>query len=494
MTTFRDQDPSTPITATWLNAVDAAAFTTLPAAAAAAAAAAATAQAAVSAQAAFVADLASPAAGKGAGLVKLTTGRTVESKLKEFSSAADAGAPGDGSDQTSSLNAAAAAAAYIYLPAGDYRSTNVALEYWRFFGIGTLRVGTQNIEVPPFPQSGAAGKFYRTTFGNYESAVALTVVADGLDQSSTNTQVTGTSAAGVASSYQSFDHVGLYVAGNGYACLKTAGGTTTFTATSVSAPDITTASVKVGMFAWVQGGAGYVGKVTSVAAGVATVDSWYTWGSGAPATPANAQTCWFNPNTKIWPINANLYLPTTGDANAGTGFELGLVVNKVGAGANVRGFEAVSLGSEKPFAMFAGRNARTATFYSDTGGDFGFLAAAPAVGFEVRDATAYSYSVNNAAGRRWSVDPAGCISRQHLAITVDGITAETSVCISTAGGTPSRTLPAGLGAGRTITVKALNACTVSAASAVVDGVASVSLGAGTWGTFICDGTNWYRIG
>jgi len=66
MTTFRDQDPSTPITATWLNAVDAAVFTTLPAAAATAQG---TASAAASTQAAFVADLASPAAGKGAALI-----------------------------------------------------------------------------------------------------------------------------------------------------------------------------------------------------------------------------------------------------------------------------------------------------------------------------------------------------------------------------------------------------------------------------------------
>lgn len=94
-----------------------------------------------------------------------------------------------------------------------------------------------------------------------------------------------------------------------------------------------------------------------------TVTAWYECtGASVPAsTPPNGVGAYVNPFTKVWAINANLRLRPTSHAKSGTGFELGVVNDKVqltdpaDTTNTIWGYDAVNFG---PYNSSAGVIAR----------------------------------------------------------------------------------------------------------------------------------------
>jgi len=371
--------------------------------------------------------------------------RTVAAKFAEWPSLADYGAV-SGADNTTQIAQALAENEFIYLPTGTWSTTNALTEYWRFYGIGRLVVAGREEQVSRAPQTNAIGKFYTgQTFGNYENAAAFSAVANfGTGQQKENTQIQGTGAQGTAQFYQSFDHGGAYFAASNFEVLGTTAASTTYTATSITAPEISELTVRAGMFIWVEDPTGYVGQVTDITGSTATVDGWFVWGTGATSIPPNGTSAWINPNTKIWALNANVFLQPAGMAGNATGFELGVVTNKVGSGANTTGIDVVTLGGEPVGVMYRARNLHNTGYkselpvysgfwvennkalggervgYRSTGGKVGLLSQDEDVGVKVVDAAGSAVEVIDAGVVQHLIDGAGAIVRERKAVAAYG--------------------------------------------------------------------------
>jgi len=406
---------------------------------------------------------------------------TVCEKLKQVVSIIDApfnATPGV--DSTAAIDAASAAAEFVFVPEGHFISSNSSLEYWKFFGFGTLTYGNRTVEVSPSPQTGATGKYYKEqTFGNYENAVAFSAVANsGSGQEKENTQIEGTDAQGVAASYQSFDHGGAYFAATNFQSIATTGASTTYTATTITAPEISESSVLPGTFVWVADVTGYVGQVEGVSGTTATVVAWYIWGTGAASTPPNGTSAWINPNTKIWAMNANLFLSNSGMATSGTGIELGLFADKTGSGANITGVDVATLSGEEVAFMYKARGLNSVGYkaelsssrcfqaennpalsgdrvsFGSSGGKVGFLSQNDSVGIRIDDSIGASQEVVSSGVAQHSITGTGAQSRARKAISTYGAssTIGDDITVAVLTGTPV-SLPAALrGDGRELIV------------------------------------------
>lgn len=450
------------------------------------------------------------ASDEGAGILGFSHSETYESatvgeKLKQVVAITDAPFLGvSGADTTAALDAAALAAEFIFLPPGVWSTTNSAFAYWKCYGQGTLIVAGEFAEVQPMPQNGRTLKVYKKrTFGWRENACAMSTVANAkFEQTKENTQINGASTSHMASTYMSQDHVGVYGASYNFAAVVTTAASTTYTATSITAPEITEANCVVGMYLRTKHATKYLGKVTAVNYNTktATVDGWWTWGGGIVGTPANGTGTEINPNDKIWALNHNLVLESSGDANKGSGFELGLTVNKSGAGANVWGYDCITLASsETPYAHFISRGAKTHAFLALTGGIYGFASEANQVSFESKDPTIAAFRATVGGVVKWAVNASGTLERDYRkfkAINQASYSIEVDDCfLVNVYGSATITLPAGatVGANRVFTIKANALCTVKTASGMLDGASSRSMAAGSYNQFICDGNNWYAF-
>lgn len=426
---------------------------------------------------------------------------TVGAKLKQIVSITDApfNAVPD-VDSTAAIDEAAAAADFVFVPQGVFISSNASLPYWKFFGHGNLRVGSTLIELSPYPQNGRTIKGYKErTFGNYENAVGASFTANmDAGQGKENTPITGATTDFIASTYKSFDHVGVYAGAASFAALRTTAASTSFTATSIMAPEITEASVLVGMYIWLPDATGYVGKVLSVneSTHTATVDGWFIWNTGATGTPPSPPSVpvIINPNTKVWAKNANLFLHADGDATHGVGFELGLVVNKSGAGANAWGYDCITLGSESPYAHFISRGAKVHGFLSLTNGQYGFVSEGSVVGFESRDPSGFHYRALVGGVAKFAIDAAGHVNGDYRSTVFNGalpaidITPTIASIVNIYDGAALRLEAASTNyVGRHITV-------VAQATTIIkrnDGTTLKTIAAGATGCVVCDGSFWY---
>ncbi len=320
-------------------------------------------------------------------------------------------------DDTTPIDAAAAAIQFPYVPAGTFVSSNAALESWRFWGPGTLVVAGSTMQLNSAPQTDSAKKSYRVTgFGAYENAVSMSVTLNsGSGQAINNTQVLGTNAQGLASlPYTSFDQVALYVAAKGATPTTTTAGSTTYTANSITAPEVATAHPRPGTFIFTNHSpTRYIGMVKSVAGTVATVDGWYAVGTGTASTPANGSSAKINPNGKIFGLNVVVGMGP--DSTALSGMELDFSATS-GNGSQAWGIDCVAIGSEQCYANFVGRGNRLASFVAfgnagmGDGGQYGFLAqGGSVVGFEARDPTTYAYNVKINGVERWNVSQFGAV-------------------------------------------------------------------------------------
>jgi hypothetical protein len=258
----------------------------------------------------------------------------VQAKLRESVSVKDFGAVGDGvADDTAAFVAAYNAHEYVYLPSGRYVTSTFYPD--RSFGMGEVFSDnasfTDSGERPymkGFPTKG--GEFDRVkTYGNFERASGQSLI---VNNETGRVQVSGYSSDSEVALYQNRDHVGQYIGmyGPRNQVLTTAG-STTYTETTVSAPEITTgANIQIGMFVDTGHSPKYSGKVTNINFGTNTlaVSGWFQVGNtSAGQVPANGFSARINPADKIWGQNTNVYIDNNSTAKTATGYELGLFSN-----------------------------------------------------------------------------------------------------------------------------------------------------------------------
>lgn len=337
--------------------------------------------------------------GTGAGLVGYTlpeTGGVLQTQLvknQEHPSVKDFGAVGDGvTDDTVAFTNAQAAVDFVHVPVGMNCKVDAGLNYWQFFGEGTVFEPGIQWDVCRAPQTpGAAGKFYKErTFGIYEQAAGMSVSINSSDgQTRQNTQILGTTTQGLASTYNDRDHVALYTQAWSYEP-DVVDATTTYGATSLTNTAVSTlnAAGKLlpGMIIDTQHATIMTGRIQSVAGNVITVDAWYARVTGIAGTPANGTGAVINPNTKIWAQNSNLFLSGNAgnrQAQTGAGYELGLSCDPT-VGVGVWGFDVVTLGGT-PERHFNSRGAATYGYYAATGKTYAYTSKTNNRGFSSQD-------------------------------------------------------------------------------------------------------------
>ena len=312
------------------------------------------------------------------GFIQSGTGavaRTVQDKARESVSVLDFGAVGDGAtDDTVAFTHAQASATYIEVPAGMNCKVSAGLNSWKFYGAGTVTEPGRVWQLSRSPQTDQTQKVYRDTYGTFESAAGSSLAINrGTGQVQENTEVEGATTQYLAINYSGRDHVGQYTAAYSFTPQSIPDAGATYTDNTVTSTSISGFTVKPGMLIDTAHAAPYLGKVVSVSGNTITVDAWYLQGTGVAGTPVSAKGATINPNVKIWAHNANLHLVSGGQANAGTGFELGLLALKTGTGAGTVGFDAVTLtGSEPTYTHFTSRGSSQRGYRNDTGKTYGF--------------------------------------------------------------------------------------------------------------------------
>jgi hypothetical protein len=273
----------------------------------------------------------------------------VQSKLREFVSVKDFGAVGDGiTDDTAAFSDAYNDSDNIYLPDGEYVTS--IFHPTRSFGTGTVKSSNADYadsgERPhsrKFPS--LDGDFSRVnTYGNFERASGNTII---VNNDSGRAQVSGYATDAGVATYTNRDHVGQYIGMYGPKNqLLTTAASTTYTTTSVSAPEITTgANIKIGMFIDTGHSPKYSGKITSIsfAANTLTVSGWFQVGNtSAGQLPANGFSARINPASKIWGQNTNVFIDNNSTVKTATGYELGLFSNGT-HNVPIWGYHAVNL-------------------------------------------------------------------------------------------------------------------------------------------------------
>lgn len=365
------------------------------------------------------------------GFIQSGTGavaRTVQDKLREaYPSVDDFDAAGDGAtNDTAAFTAAQTAHPYIYVPRGKTYIVSAGLNYWQFFGEGTVHEPGVTWDLSPTPQQDYAAlkAIKRYSWGNYEHAVASTIavgVGTTPVQSRANTQVMGTSGTGLKGITE---RGSVLLNLTNYAFAQSSMTHTTFTATTVTDADATTGvaalatagKLKRGMIidiaqATDRQSCTHTGTIQSWAGDVITVDAWYTDGSGSVATPSANAVAVVNPVNKIWGTNLNIF--PNNDNVSGTGHELGMLTTSATQASKQWGFDAVTFGSGggdqySVGAHHVGRGLAlngfisTANWSADnvTGATHGFVAeGSTTAGFEARNITSGAYAFGVMVGR-----------------------------------------------------------------------------------------------
>lgn len=444
-----------------------------------------------------------------------------------------------GDDVTSDKNAFLDAQAlfdFIYVPQGKnyYIGDGAGVVQGQFYGPGNVRQDDRPWQLSRGPQTAQTQKVYRATYGTYESAAGLSVVANHPNgtQDHTNTEVLGATTQGVAV-YGGFDHVAQYVAGYSFASQSIPDAGATYTATTISGTGVSSLVFESGMLIRTGHSPFFVGAVQSRSGDVFTVDGWWEQTTGTAGTPANGTGAKLNPNSKVWAHNANVHLEATGDAESGTGFELGILAEKTGTGANTVGFDVVTLAGEDPYAHFISRNGAQRGFRKDgattygydsepssefnfwskqtlgagarigfhaTGGKVGHNSDADDVAFRALNPTSSAFEAVIGGARKFGVGSGGNIDGLFLNTTVagGGATLSSTIVVAILTGTTVN-LPAGRAAsnpGVTIILANRNAgtCTVSGNGTNIEGSPTLAIPTGENRMLVSDGSTWLIIG
>lgn len=347
--------------------------------------------------------------------------RTQHDKNSEFVSITDFGSiTGVAANDHAVFALAQAAAPFIEVPAGFAARVNSGLQYWKFFGKGSVWENGRLWSLSPFPQTGALLKGYTSrTYGKYESAAAAAFTANSnVAQTKENCQINGTTTSALAVR-NDYDHAAFFASCYSYTP-DILDGTSTYAANTITNAAIgvlyATGALKPGMFILTLHATPCLGEVQSVSGNVATVDGWYLQSTGAATTPANAIGAIVNPNNKVF--GGNLEVSATGNgtttgANRVAGLEIGVTTATSGTPvAGTYGVDLVSRGGSYMDLGFRMRGKVNYAFFSDPAGGnalYAFRADAPGRGLSVVDATVAPIEVQVGGGANtvFGVAPSG---------------------------------------------------------------------------------------
>lgn len=275
--------------------------------------------------------------------------RTQHDKNAEFVSITDfSGAlSGRENDSTSAFVAAYATGLPVYVPYGDWFTSDYRSE--KLFGPGVIYSDdsyfTDSGERPQHGaiQTGKSINEHSETWGNRERAVGRSLIVNNPDG---RVQVSGFSSPSQYASYINSDHVGYYIGmyGPKNQTLTTAA-STTYTSDSLTAPEIVESNdIRLGMFVKTKHSTPYKGKIIGVDYGsnTVTVDGWYAQGNTASGqVPDSGKSALINAADKMWGQNTVVFLEPDSTAVTATGYELGFQLDTA-PGNPVWGYHAVN--------------------------------------------------------------------------------------------------------------------------------------------------------
>lgn len=343
--------------------------------------------------------------------------RNTEDKILEYyPSVVDYGATGTG-DDTAAFTLAQNANKFIEIPEGMTFNVSPGLNYWQFFGRGSVSEPGWQWSLTPYPQTDSLGKHYvERTFGTHEQAVGQSItINSGSGQTKENTQVLGADTKGLAQYYTDRDHVAQYISAYSY-IPDVLDATTTYTATSLTNSAISALNaagkIKPGMIIDTQHATICTGRVQSVSGNTITVDVWWPR-VGAAVTPANGTGAIINPNNKIF--GQNIVVGTSGNgtttgASKFAGIELDLFTPPSSSPVfGTWGYDMAVLGGYLDVG-YQIRGKRNISFFSNNaggGGLFGFRSVGDSRAVSIKDATSKAIEVVTGGSERFAVDPNG---------------------------------------------------------------------------------------
>lgn len=181
-------------------------------------------------------------------------------------------------------------------------------------------------------------RVYGNPYGQYDNSTMLAVFANpermpaqGPAGTPPRTTVLGFGSRDELSTYTGRDGVAAFFGHYGRPVNRSTPATTTYTATTVTAPGADLSAVQPGMIVDTehgppQGRGKWSGFIQSVEGNVITVDQWSRLrpdtGAVEYGTPANGTACRINPETQIFPLNVIAWLAPDAEAMHGHGAEI----------------------------------------------------------------------------------------------------------------------------------------------------------------------------
>lgn len=334
-----------------------------------------------------------------------------------YPSVVDYGATGT-VDDTVAFTLAQNAHKFIEIPEGMTFNVSPGLNYWQFFGKGSVSEQGRQWSIPPYPQTGALGKHYvERTFGIYEQAVGQSItINSGQGQTKENTQVLGTDTKGLAQDYTDRDHVAQYISSYSYTP-DVLDATTTYTATTLTNAEVgalhSAGKIKLGMVIDTLHATICTGRVQSVSGNTITVDVWWPRVGAAPVTPSNGTGAIINPNNKIF--GQNIVVRSSGNGTTTgsikfSGVELDLFTPPSSSPVSgTWGYDMAVLGGYLDVG-YQIRGKRNISFFSNNaggGGLFGLRSIGDSKAVSIEDVTIKAIEVVTGGSQRFSVDPDG---------------------------------------------------------------------------------------
>lgn len=277
-----------------------------------------------------------------------------------------------------------------------------------------------------FPGRGI--KLWRETQGTLENATILSIRNATTAQSDPSIPVLAVDSFTSRAAYANRDHVGMYLGMDSQAPIVTTTNTT-FTATSVTSPDLASAlasgRIKVGVLIDTTDAPKKTGKVTALntTTNTLTVDAWVTaGGGGATTTPTNGVGIKVNPMGGLWCANWILGLNSAHDVSTAAYIMEGDIRNDKATGAGHgmymrcadssyacgNAFWAVGGSTQHWTTGFAAQYCDTG-FYVDNTSDIGFWSNNSPIGLRIRGATT-PIVIGTAATTYTSWDAIGTVS------------------------------------------------------------------------------------
>jgi hypothetical protein len=454
---------------------------------------------------------------KGAGMVGYT-GRTVAHRLDERPSILNhPGAAPLPADSTAAFTAAyAATTGPIFVPEGVWYTTD--FRRTRLYGPGTVLSNDTSFTDSgsrPIPKRPAAtgGEFdVVETYGNFERAAGSSLIVNRPDA---RPQISGYSNDSQVSAYANRDHVASYIAMYGPRNqVITVAGTTAYTATSMTAPEIIAgAKIKIGMFVDTKHAPKFSGKVTAIdfAANKITIGGgWFQIGNAsAGQIPNNGVSATINPADKIWGMNINLFIDAQSTAKTGTVLEIGMFSDGT-HGVPVWGVHAVNQTLGKLDWGFHASGLLRAGLHASKDVDYGLDHDKPAVaavrvqnlddpawsgtGLLMNNSyplsTSYFGKIVSDGVTLWSIDSSGHRSSQRESAAMISVSAgisplTQSILLCTNSAAITLTPTGNFKSGHVFEVRSVGAGTVT--------FTSTTLSAGQYGKFVYDGSGWIKL-